>query len=164
MRDTIAWSYDLLTPEERILFRRLAVFVGGCTLEAAEAVANARDDLGIEVFEGIASLMDKSLLRQEDGPDGKPRFLMLETVREYGLEQLAANDEENWARQQHADHYDAVIAGTTPIPRWPFTAVSAGTGDCPYQGSRQHRRDRQGQRDGRQRHGHRTQVSPECSR
>ena len=121
MRAAIAWSYDLLTPDERMLYRRLAVFVGGCTLESAEAVANARGDLDIEVFDGIASLMDKSLLRQEDGPDGRPRYLMLETVREYGLEQLAANDEENWVRQQHADHYDAVIAGTTPIPRWPFT-------------------------------------------
>jgi excisionase family DNA binding protein len=121
MRDTIAWSHDLLTPDERILSRRLAVFVGGCTLESAEAVANARGDLGIEVFEGIASLMDKSLLRQEIGPDGRSRFLMLETVREYGLEQLAANGEEIWVRQQHADHYGAVIEAATPTPRWPPT-------------------------------------------
>ncbi len=121
MRDTIAWSYDLLTPDERTLYRRLAVFVGGCTLESAEAVANARGDLDLDVFDGIASLMDKSLLRQEEGADGKPRFLMLETVREYGLEQLAANDEENQVRQQHADHYDAVIEAVTPMARWPYT-------------------------------------------
>ena len=74
MRDAIAWSYDLLTPDEQALFRRLAVFVGGCTLEAAEAVCDARGDLGIEVLDGIASLVDKSLLRQEDGPDGEPRY------------------------------------------------------------------------------------------
>jgi excisionase family DNA binding protein len=121
VRDTIAWSHDLLTPDERILFRRLAVFVGGCTLEAAEAVAYALGDLGMEPFEGIASLMDQSLLRQEEGPDGKPRFLMLETVREYGLEQLAISDEENRARQQHANYYDAIIEAATPIPRWPPT-------------------------------------------
>jgi non-specific serine/threonine protein kinase len=122
MRDTIAWSYDLLTPDERILFRRLTVFVGGSTLEAAEAVAFPPGDLGIDPFDGIASLVDKSLLRQEEGPDGKSRFLMLETVREYGLEQLSATGEESRVRQQHAAYYDAVIDAVTPTPRWPPTA------------------------------------------
>jgi excisionase family DNA binding protein len=122
MRDTIAWSHGLLTPGEQILFRRLAVFVGGCTLDAAEAVANAQGDLSLEPFEGIASLLDKSLLRQEEGPDGKSRFLMLETVREYGLEQLAVDGEETRARQHHADYYDALIEAVTPTPRWPATA------------------------------------------
>ena len=83
MRDAIAWSYDLLTPEEQALFRRLAVFVGGCTLEAAEAVAAAASSI-VDVLDGIASLVTKSLLRQEEGPDGEPRYRMLETVREYG--------------------------------------------------------------------------------
>ena len=78
LRDTIAWSYDLLNDEEQRLFRRLAVFVGGCTLEAAEAVCDADGDLGLDLFDGVASLVDKSLLRQEDGPDGEPRFAMLE--------------------------------------------------------------------------------------
>lgn len=122
MRNTIAWSYDLLTPDERILFRRLAVFVGGCTLEAAEAVAFAPGDVGIDPFDGIASLVDKSMLRQEEGPDEKSRFLMLETVREYGLEQLALSGEESRTRQQHASHFDAVIDAVTPTPRWPPTA------------------------------------------
>ncbi len=121
MRATIAWSYDLLTPDEQILFRRLAIFAGGCTLEAAEAVTNAWGDLGIDPFEGIASLVDKSLLRPAEGPDSKSRFLMLETVREFGLEQLAATGEGIRTRQRHANYYDALIEAATPIPRWPPT-------------------------------------------
>ena len=89
MRDTIAWSHDLLAPEEQTLFRRLAVFPGGCTIEAAEAVAAPEETL--DVFGGIASLVDESLLRQEEGAEGEPRFRMLETVREFGLEQLEAS-------------------------------------------------------------------------
>ncbi len=102
MRDAIAWSHDLLTPPEQALFRRLAVFAGGCTLEAAEAVTAAAPDLGLEVLGGIASLVEKSLLRAEDGPDGEPRYAMLETVREYGLERLAASGEEAAVRDRHA--------------------------------------------------------------
>ena len=94
LREAIAWSYDLLTEPEQVLFRRLAVFVGGCTLAAAEAVASGPDDVALDPFEGIASLVDKSLLRPETGHDGESRYLMLETVREYGLEQLAAHDDE----------------------------------------------------------------------
>ena len=90
LRDTIAWSYDLLDESERRLFRRLAVFVGGCTVEAAEAIGSVDGEPGADVFDGIASLVDKSLLRQHDGPDGEPRFTMLETIREFGLEQLAS--------------------------------------------------------------------------
>jgi predicted ATPase/class 3 adenylate cyclase len=84
MRDAIAWSHDLLTPEEQTLFQRLAVFPGGCTLEAAEWVGVSPS---AAVFDGIASLVDKSLLRQEE-TDSEPRFRMLETVREFGLERL----------------------------------------------------------------------------
>ena len=102
MRDAIAWSHDLLTPEEQVLFRRLAVFAGGFTLEAAEAVASGPGEPGIDPFEGVASLLDKSLLRQEAGPGGEPRFTMLETVREFALEQLAASGEEDAIRQRHA--------------------------------------------------------------
>jgi non-specific serine/threonine protein kinase len=104
MRDAIAWSHDLLTPAEQALFRRLAVFVGGCTLEAAEAVAGAA---GLDVLDGITSLVDKSLLSLVSGAGGKPdpgapRYGMLETVREYGLEQLAASGEEEATRRAHA--------------------------------------------------------------
>ena len=102
MRAAIAWSHDLLTPEEQVLFRRLAVFAGGFTLEAAEAVASGSGEPGIDPFEGVASLLDKSLLRQEAGPGGEPRFVMLETVREFALEQLVASGEEGAIRERHA--------------------------------------------------------------
>jgi predicted ATPase/class 3 adenylate cyclase len=104
MRDAIAWSHDLLTADEQTLFRRLAVFSGGCTLEAAEAIVDPQGTL--DVFGGIASLIDKSLLRQEEGVEGEPRFRMLETVREYGLERLeAAGDEAGSIRQGHAAYF-----------------------------------------------------------
>ncbi len=105
MRDAIAWSYDLLSPEQQGLFRRLSVFVGGFTLEAAEAVATPSAAAGITVFEGIASLVDSSLVRQAEGVTGEPRFLMLETVREYGWERLVASGEEATIRGQHAAWY-----------------------------------------------------------
>ena len=102
MRDAIAWSYDLLTAEERALFRRVAVFAGGCSLSAAEAVANAAGALAIDTLEGVTSLVDKSLLRQQHGPSGEPRFGMLETVREFGWEELARSGEEAATRARHA--------------------------------------------------------------
>ena len=114
MRDTIAWSYDLLSVEEQALFRRLAVFVGGFDLEAAEAVAAGRGGLGSDPFEGIASLADKSLLRQEIGPGGAPRLRMLETIREFGLEQLAESDEAADVVRRHAAFFLAFAERTTP--------------------------------------------------
>ena len=99
MRNAIAWSHDLLSPMDQTLFRRLAVFAGGCTIEAAETVVDPEGSL--DVFGGIASLVDKSLLRQEEG-GGDARFHMLETVREYGLERLAASGEEPTTRERHA--------------------------------------------------------------
>jgi predicted ATPase/DNA-binding CsgD family transcriptional regulator len=113
LRDTIAWSYGLLTLEEQAVFRRLAVFVGGCTLEAAEAVAG---DFGVDVFEAVASLVDKCLAQAEEGIDGEPRYLMLETIREFGLEQLAASGEKDRAHRQHADWYLA-------FGEWAWTAL-----------------------------------------
>jgi predicted ATPase len=100
MRDALAWSYDLLATEEQIVFRRLAVFAGGCTLEAAEAVAG--QDGTIDVFASIAALVESSLLRQEEDGAGAPRFRMLETVREYGLEQLERNGEGEETRNRLA--------------------------------------------------------------
>jgi predicted ATPase/DNA-binding CsgD family transcriptional regulator len=93
MRDAIAWSYELLPEEDQRLFRRLAVFVGGFTLQAAEAVCPIADASLHGVLNGIATLVDNSLLRREDGPGGETRYQMLETVREYALEQLAADGE-----------------------------------------------------------------------
>ncbi len=93
LRQAIKWSYDLLTPAEQRLFRRLSIFVGGCTLEAAEAVCDAQEDLGVDVLNGVTSLVDNSLVVQRASEDGEPRFLMLETFREYGREQLILHDE-----------------------------------------------------------------------
>ncbi len=104
LRNTIDWSYRLLDVQEQRFFRRLSVFVGGCTLEAVEAVCNAARDLTIDVLERASSLIDKSLLRQAE-PEEEPRFLMLETIREYGLEALKAAGEEEMTRQAHARYY-----------------------------------------------------------
>jgi predicted ATPase/DNA-binding CsgD family transcriptional regulator len=105
LRNTLAWSYNLLEVDEQRLFRRLAVFVGGCTLAAAEAVGNTLSDLTIDVLNGVAWLIDKNLLRQVEQADGEPRLVMLETIREYALEQLAASREEEIIRRAHALYY-----------------------------------------------------------
>ena len=91
LRDTIAWSYDLLKQDEQRLFRRLAVFAGGASFEAIEVVANPNGDL--EIFGGLEGLVEHNLLRQIEDPSGEPRFSMLETIREFGLEQLEAKGE-----------------------------------------------------------------------
>ncbi len=92
MRTTIAWSYELLSPAERALFRRLAVFVHGWRLAAAEQVCQAAGALDLDLVEGLASLLDKSLLHQEPESDGEPRFGMLSVLREFGLEQMEAGE------------------------------------------------------------------------
>ena len=101
LRGAIGWSYDLLSPVEQTLFVRLAVFVGGCTLEAAEMICEDVLSPG-QVLAGIASLLDKSLLNRETGLYDEPRYAMLETMREYGLELLAANRDETAIRTRHA--------------------------------------------------------------
>jgi predicted ATPase/tRNA A-37 threonylcarbamoyl transferase component Bud32 len=105
LRHTIAWSYDLLDGQEQRLFRRLAVFVGGSTLEAVEAVSTAVGDTDADVLEGMASLLDKSLLQRTERDSGEPRFAMLETIREYGLEALASGGEVEVTRCAHAMYY-----------------------------------------------------------
>jgi predicted ATPase len=92
LRNTIAWSYDLLDAQEQRLFRRLSVFAGGCTLEAIETICVDLDDGGGQVLDGVASLLDKSLLQQIEQEGEEPRFVMLETIREYGLECLIAHE------------------------------------------------------------------------
>jgi len=109
LRGTIAWSYNLLTPEEQGVFRRMAVFVDGCTLEATEPIAAANSDLNSNVLDAIASLVSRSLMRQEEDRNGEPRFTMLETVREYGLEQLAASGEEPSVRDRHAMYFQKLV-------------------------------------------------------
>ena len=105
MRETIAWSYDLLEKPEQALFRRLSVFIGGFTLEAAETVCDAQDDYELDIHDGVASLVDKSLLQQIEQAGGEARFVMLETIREYGLECLKANGEREIFRQRQASYF-----------------------------------------------------------
>jgi predicted ATPase/DNA-binding CsgD family transcriptional regulator len=105
MRAAIAWSHDLLSEREQSLVRRLAVFVGGSSLEAAEAVADPVGTPGIDPIEGIASLVDAGLLRREAGVDGEPRYAMLEIVGEFGRERLAASGEEEDAARRHAAYF-----------------------------------------------------------
>jgi predicted ATPase/DNA-binding winged helix-turn-helix (wHTH) protein/predicted negative regulator of RcsB-dependent stress response len=102
LRNTIDWSHGLLNEAEQKLFRRFSAFVGGCTLEAAEAVCNTSLDLGIDLFEGLSSLVDKNLIQRMDVLDSETRFTMLETIREYALERLASSGEEAATRRAHA--------------------------------------------------------------
>src|SRR5215213_7230378 len=112
LRDAIAWSHDLLSSHDQTLFRRLAVFAGGCSLEAVEAVANAAGDL--DTWEGMTSLVDESLLRQIEGPDDEPRFAMLETIREYGLERLEVSRDSGTVQERHATYFASVAEALRP--------------------------------------------------
>ncbi|MCC7105375.1 MAG: tetratricopeptide repeat protein [Chloroflexi bacterium] len=112
LRGAVAWSYDLLDADERLLFRRLSVFAGGFDLEAAEAVQG--DEALPSVLDGLASLVDKSLLRQEDQPDGEPRFAMLETIRDFGREQLAGDPAGEQVQRRHAEHYLQLAEAADP--------------------------------------------------
>lgn len=105
LRNTITWSYDLLTNSEQQLFRRLCVFIGGRTLDAIEAVCAAAGNLELEIVDGLTSLVDKSLLRQDATARDELRFLMLETIWEYGLEQLEQSGEAEATRRAHAHYY-----------------------------------------------------------
>src|SRR5213075_1455780 len=86
LRNTLQWSYDLLSEPEQRLFRWLSLFVGGCTLEAAETVCQAGQQEGVSVLESMASLLDKSLVQQTEQEGGEPQLVLLETIREFGLE------------------------------------------------------------------------------
>ena len=111
LRDTIAWSHDLLDDPERRLFARLSVFSGGCTLEAAESICS--EGLELDVVDGVGMLVDQSLLRREDGAFGV-RFRMLETVREFGVERLEASDEADAIRRRHSWFVVAMVEEAEP--------------------------------------------------
>jgi predicted ATPase/transcriptional regulator with XRE-family HTH domain len=112
LRATIAWSYQLLSPQEQRLFARISIFTSGCTLAAAEAVCNT--DSALDVFETIVALAEQSLLQQRQEAGGEPRFFMLETIREYALEQLAARGEHAELEQRYADYYVALAERAEP--------------------------------------------------
>ena len=105
LRGTVNWSYSLLNTAEQSLVRRLSVFAGGCTLEAVEAVCDTKGDLGIDVFDGMSSMVDKSLIRQLEHRGAEPRFLMLSTIREYASERLVESGEDFATRRAHAAYY-----------------------------------------------------------
>jgi len=105
LRNTVDWSYGLLNGAEQTLFRRLSVFTGGCTLEGVEAVCDTKGDLGLDVLDGMASMVDKSFAQQVEQVDKETRFFMLSTIREYALERLAESDDESATRRAHAAYY-----------------------------------------------------------
>jgi predicted ATPase/class 3 adenylate cyclase len=107
LRDTIAWSYDLLTPPQQAVFRRLGVFAGGADIDGVTAIAAAdiSSDVGQEALDIIADLVDVNLVTAVEGADGEPRFTLLETVRAYACDQLRAAGEARAARETHARHY-----------------------------------------------------------
>ncbi len=108
LRNTLRWNDDLLSPDEQTLFRRLAVFAGGCSLQAIEAISTALGGMTIPVLDGVTSLIDKSLLRQPAHGEDEPRLDLLEMLREYGLERLAACGEREQTRDAHAAYYLAL--------------------------------------------------------
>ncbi len=127
IRATIDWSYDLLTAAEQRLFRYLSVFVGGCTLESAEAVCNELNiENEISILDGLATLVDTSLLRRGESADSEPRCVMSETIREYALEQLDMSGEAEAVRRQHAayllalaERVGAEFSGFEQVARMP---------------------------------------------
>jgi predicted ATPase/DNA-binding SARP family transcriptional activator len=114
LRGALEWSYQLLEEPEQRLFGRLAVFVGGCSLEAVEAVCVPGGELGIDVLDGLTSLVEKSLLREREGLDGEPRFWMLATIREYALECLQESGDEQAIRRRQAEHYLVLLESASP--------------------------------------------------
>ncbi|MGH2514243.1 MAG: ATP-binding protein [Ktedonobacterales bacterium] len=105
LRGTLAWSYELLSEPAQVLFRRLAIFVGGCTLEAAEMICTALGGVEMDMLDTMTALVDQSLVRQHEGTDDISRFIMLETLREYGQEQLALQGEVEDVARAHATCY-----------------------------------------------------------
>ena len=114
LRGAIEWSHDLLEEGERTLFARLAVFSGGRTLEAIEAICDAEGDLPVDVFDGVSSLLDKSLLLREEGPEEESRFVMLETIHEYAREKLRESGEAAEVSGLHAAYFLAFAEEAEP--------------------------------------------------
>ena len=114
LRSTIEWSYGLLEEGEKVLFGRLSVFSGGTTLEATEAVCDTVSDLSVDALDGTSLLLDKSLLWQEEGEEGEPRFVMLETIREYAQERLEESGEAETTRRAHAEYFLSLAEEAEP--------------------------------------------------
>ncbi len=114
LRRAIDWSYELLGAREQVLFRRLGAFVDGCTLDAIRAACDTADSLEVDVLEGVTALLDKSLLQRTDDADGRSRFRMLETIREYALEKLAEAGELKRVQEHHLAYYLMFVEAAEP--------------------------------------------------
>ncbi|MGZ8867884.1 MAG: ATP-binding protein, partial [Thermoanaerobaculia bacterium] len=117
LRKTLDWSYELLAPEEQALIRRLSVFAGSFTLDEAEAVVDPFGRLGVDLVDGVGSLVDKSLLVTRGEEDGEPRFAMLGVVRDYTAERLIAAGEDEETRKAHAAFYVVLAEEGAPALR-----------------------------------------------
>jgi len=122
LRDAIAWSYDLLSEDEQAIFRRMAIFAGGCSLEAAAAVCQTIDSLSGAILDRLESLVRNSLLRRSDA-DGIPRFTMLETIREFARDRLNAAEELEVIRGAHAAFFLSHAEACEPWLRGPDQSV-----------------------------------------
>lgn len=115
LRNAIAWSYDLLDSSEQALFRRLSLFVGGWIFEDAETVCNPAAELGVDTIDALSSLVDKSLVRQDEDRHGDSRFIMLETIREFGLERfLEEESDADILRRRHAQSFMRLAEESAP--------------------------------------------------
>jgi predicted ATPase/class 3 adenylate cyclase len=119
LRATIGWSYELLEKDARTLLRRLSVLAGGSTVETAAAVCGPDGDLGIDVLEGLTVLAENSLVHPYSGSDGDPRFGMLQTIREFGLERLEAEDDRTTIERRHAEWFLRLAEHAEPNLRGP---------------------------------------------
>ena len=131
MRASIQWSHDHLTAEEQQLLRRLAVFAGGFTLAAAAKVA-ADDDDALAILDPVGRLVEKSLLQVARDSDGEPRYRMLEPMRQFAREMLAASGEEQAVRSHHADYYVAVAERAGSALRGKDAAGALATLDAEF--------------------------------
>src|SRR4029079_9196983 len=118
LREVIGWSYGLLGVREQSFFRRFAVFAGGCTVDAAERMSAALGDRG-DVLEPLTALVSHNLLRQDEQPDGEPRFAMLETIHAFARERLTEAGEEDTARRAHLEIMLATAEQAVPYLRGP---------------------------------------------
>jgi len=115
IRNTIAWSYDLLSIQEQRQYRQLAIFVDGCSLPAAERMGSSASPPVPDTYAAVTALVDQSLVIREHGKEGEPRLRMLETIREFALEQLVAEGEEDDARARHAQYFLDVVRSLRPL-------------------------------------------------
>jgi predicted ATPase/DNA-binding CsgD family transcriptional regulator/tetratricopeptide (TPR) repeat protein len=128
LRDALAWSYDLLSEHEQWVFRRLSVFVGGFTIEAAEAITAGKAAAGADaehlppMLDILSTLVDNSLVRQVNSGD-EPRFMILETIREFGAEQLESRGEIDGTRRSHANYVIELVEHLRPQIEGPDSRV-----------------------------------------